>query len=385
MKKILFLAPIPPPFGGPEIENQMLLNTTYFKNNDLIHINSNIRSKLSQKGKLDAKGIYAFIKKYFEILRIFFTHNIDIFYFLLSSNKIGFLRDSIYVLTAWLLGKRIIAHYHGSYFDGFYVNQNKLYKKYIKFVLNKNDKIIIQAKSIKKIFKDLYPLKKLEVVFNGIDLKIYSLSDNREEKYEYFTILFLGSLWFPKGFYDLVLAYEQLFSKYENKIQFLFAGERSQYSVVQSEFLIDPWRRFYQQHGKQISSKINTFVNNCEKYNAKYLGLVFGKEKIKVFQKSDIFVLPSYTEGFSMACLEAMSMGLPVITTPVGALKEIVQDRVNGLITAIGDPTKLMHNIELFMLDDQLRHRISQNNLMYVRENFDIEIISKKLINILNN
>ena len=57
----------------------------------------------------------------------------------------------------------------------------------------------------------------------------------------------------------------------------------------------------------------------------------------EVFPAADAFVMPTHAEGFGFAGVEAMSFGLPVITSPVGAGREIVHEEGSGLLVAAGD------------------------------------------------
>ncbi len=64
---------------------------------------------------------------------------------------------------------------------------------------------------------------------------------------------------------------------------------------------------------------------NKLKANVEFLGGIYGNQKEALFQKSDIFVFPSHYpfEAFGLVNLEAMQVGIPVITTDIGALPEI--------------------------------------------------------------
>ena len=65
----------------------------------------------------------------------------------------------------------------------------------------------------------------------------------------------------------------------------------------------------------------------------------------------DIFVLPSYSEGVSLALLEAMAAGLPVIATAVGGLPEVVEDGVTGLLIPPRDAEALAGALERLLAD----------------------------------
>ena len=69
--------------------------------------------------------------------------------------------------------------------------------------------------------------------------------------------------------------------------------------------------------------------------------MLSGKDKHDAFCSADIFVLPSFTEGFSVAVLEAVAHGLPVITTRVGALPEVIAEKENGMFVSAGNQEEL--------------------------------------------
>jgi len=66
-------------------------------------------------------------------------------------------------------------------------------------------------------------------------------------------------------------------------------------------------------------------------------GPLDGQDLVRRLTESHVFVLPFSYEGFGIACLEAMAWGLPVVGSSAGALKEFVQDGLNGLLVAPGD------------------------------------------------
>ncbi|NLI75787.1 MAG: glycosyltransferase family 4 protein [Candidatus Riflebacteria bacterium] len=74
--------------------------------------------------------------------------------------------------------------------------------------------------------------------------------------------------------------------------------------------------------------------------------------------QADIFCLPSYREGLSVACLEAMAAGLPVVTTDAPGCRESVEPGVSGLLAPVGDAAGLAAALERLICDPDLRHRL---------------------------
>ena len=77
----------------------------------------------------------------------------------------------------------------------------------------------------------------------------------------------------------------------------------------------------------------------------------------KLYAAMDIFVLPSYREGFPVVALEASSMALPVITTFAPGCIDAVENNVNGSLIPIRDSSALADALERYLIDDQLRHK----------------------------
>ncbi|GAB4335149.1 MAG: hypothetical protein Kow0037_14620 [Calditrichia bacterium] len=381
--KILFILPLPPPFAGPEIIASNFIKTKIFSENENLKIIcGNINYSNTVKGSITIHGL-----KNFFILTLKFLFgliNTKIVFLYLSSSKIGFIKDSLFILCAKVLGKKVVCQYHGSNFLNFYNERNPYYKKFISLVLKQTDLILVLGECLRPIFQSINNKLSVDVLPNGINIEeipeIVKIKQGNP-----FTIMFMGHLIFSKGFYDLIKAYQILFKKYGQNIALHFAGENVGYRKTTAEFLSGEYKQLFIEKGRQLDKEAQRFIENADQFNAKYLGFVSGERKWLELHKSSLFVLPSYTEGFSMAVLEAMAAGLPVIVTPVGAMPEIVRDGVNGSLTPVADPEKLAENMEYFIQHPETAQRIGNYNQMYVQQNFDIEIIAQKLLTLLNN
>lgn len=92
---------------------------------------------------------------------------------------------------------------------------------------------------------------------------------------------------------------------------------------------------------------------------------------LKFFRIADVYTLPSYVEGLPIALLEAMSIGIPSISTNVYAIPEAVKDRKTGLLIEPGDAKALASAILTLKDDPALREKLSRDGQSFVLENFD--------------
>ncbi|MDA3053095.1 glycosyltransferase family 4 protein [Campylobacter sp. JMF_01 NE2] len=101
-----------------------------------------------------------------------------------------------------------------------------------------------------------------------------------------------------------------------------------------------------------------------------------------LYKACDIFVLPSYKEGFPRTVLEAMSMSRPCVVSDVSGCVEAVQDGVNGLICKVRNASDLARKIETLLDNESLARKMGQAGRKMVVENYDEKIIAKKYIEI---
>jgi glycosyltransferase involved in cell wall biosynthesis len=87
----------------------------------------------------------------------------------------------------------------------------------------------------------------------------------------------------------------------------------------------------------------------------------------------DIFALPSHTEGLSIATIEAMACGTPVIVTDCGGPTEIVTDGVTGLVVPPCDPRAMANALVRMARDSSLRACLAANGKARARDAFSLD------------
>jgi len=84
-------------------------------------------------------------------------------------------------------------------------------------------------------------------------------------------------------------------------------------------------------------------------------GRVDDQQLQDLYALADVFVLPSYWEGYGIVLLEAMARGLPVVSTNAGAIPEVVEHMKTGVLVASGDTDELAQALKTMMTDEALR------------------------------
>ncbi len=104
-------------------------------------------------------------------------------------------------------------------------------------------------------------------------------------------------------------------------------------------------------------------------------------EIIKMYQASDIYVLPSYREGLPLTLFEAMAAGLPIVASPVNGIPYEIKESENGFLIHYGDDKKFKKRIIELLDNAKLAQKISKNNIKKA-ENYRWNLINKKTLSI---
>jgi glycosyltransferase involved in cell wall biosynthesis len=85
-----------------------------------------------------------------------------------------------------------------------------------------------------------------------------------------------------------------------------------------------------------------------------FVGWVGGEKKTHLLQQCDVLILPSYNEGLPISILEGMSYRMPIISTPVGGIPEIITTNVNGVLVTPGNCDEIFAAIMRYISDRSL-------------------------------
>ncbi len=102
-----------------------------------------------------------------------------------------------------------------------------------------------------------------------------------------------------------------------------------------------------------------------------FTGWVDRGKTTALLESADIVTLPSYAEGMAMSILEGMSYGLCIVCTPVGSLKEVIEDEVTGLVVQPGDISQLSKALARAVSDPTLRAQLGSEAARVFASKFD--------------
>ena len=99
---------------------------------------------------------------------------------------------------------------------------------------------------------------------------------------------------------------------------------------------------------------------------------------------SDVFVLPSFREGFPNSVLEAMACGIPVISTKIGGVVDVIKDGENGVLIEPGNIHHLVGALRRLINDTDYALALGKNALKTIRKNYDINVIARRYVDLYN-
>lgn len=261
----------------------------------------------------------------------------------------SFKRSALFISLAKFLKRKVVIHIHGGGFKEYYEKNTSFVHKN----LLKCDTIIALTEYWKKFFEGL-GFENVIVVPNIVDSPTIQERKCNDGKTH---ILYLGLITKAKGIFDLIdTIYEHKEDLKGNIV--LHIGGNGETETIKK--MIDDYL-------------LQDIVI--------YEGWVSGNKKVELLNNTDVFILPSYTEGLPISILEAMSYSLPVISTPVGGIPEVVRDGENGFLIKPGDKDALFNAIVRLANDEELREKMGNISYSKVQPHFPVNI-SAELVNI---
>lgn len=231
---------------------------------------------------------------------------------------------------------------------------NFILKNIISSILNRSSTILVLASDFKDELStmgvDSNKIHVTTTMFDGSFLK--NTEDKRDDKNT--VILFLSRFVKEKGVYELLNAFKSLHEKTPT-YKLMLAGD-----------------------GPEKTNMQNYVYENNLQDNVEFCGFVRDSKKAKILKSADIFVFPTYYgEGCPVSLLEAMAAGLPIITTPVGGIKDIFINGKHGILLNEVSPKSIRIAIESLLSNKEQLEKIRKTNTKTAWEKYEASIVTK--------
>lgn len=231
------------------------------------------------------------------------------------------------------------------------------------------NKIVAVSFGVQEIVQNDLTSKKVDVIHNGspngmvIDDFInsqYNKSEIREElnilKSD-FVYGFVGRIVGDKGINELIEAFQVLNEEYKNTKLLLIGLYEEELDPLKKETI------------EEIKNNQNIIELGFQKDVKKYLSII------------NVFVSPSYREGFGLSLLEANLMGKPVIATKVTGYTEIVTQGENGFLIPIKNSEELKNKMEWSLLNSEIILKMKDQCINIVKEKYNHVDVLKHALN----
>ncbi len=240
--------------------------------------------------------------------------------------------------------------------------------------LQKFDRIIACTHLEKKILGEKLgiPEKKIKVISMGVDYKKFILPRKHtpkrfkfKQKYfkpnekNYRMVLFCGYKNYEKGAISILKAIPYILKKYR-KVYFVFIGP--------------PTLAFNRELSK-IQKTIEPRVINLTPDNLKGY---YDVKKIAAFNETDVFLMPSRSDAYGIAFLEAWASGKPVIGANIGATPEVIRDKIDGLLVGFDDYVDIADKVVMLLKKKRLSKNLGLEGRNKVQKNFSWDMIAEK-------
>ena len=313
--RLLFVSPLPPPTGG--ISNWMVA-----VRDSALQEAFEIRVVNSSPSAVDVTGTSRLrFGRVADALRILWQVVVELLRFrpdlvhVNTSYFWAFLRDGVAIRMARLAGARTLLHLRGGDFPEWAERSGAFVRSFIRATLRRTDCVIaLTAHTQRWLAADEVEPERVRYLPNFVRLDAIGAPPDRSGRAgKPVEVLFVGWMIEAKGVRELLQAARAL-----PDAHFTLIGppEPSFTATIEAELAA-------------VGDRLRVLPVQSR-------GEVFAH-----YRDADVFVLPTWREGFPNVVIEAMAMGLPVVATPVGAIAEIFEDGRSGLLVPVRDAAAL--------------------------------------------
>jgi glycosyltransferase involved in cell wall biosynthesis len=363
--KILLLAPISASQGGIANWTKLLLNNSTGERVEYKTIDTSVHHRILG-GKPSVVDRIGDLRDSFlrgtKLLANLLMYKPGIVY-LTCAPSVGFaFRDAPQILLSKLLGFKVVIHLRGGNLEGFW-GGGFLRKLLANYGSKAADYIFVMTRDCERLARQKFGNDKVVYIPNYIDINSANEAGNnvpREINKDTFNIIHVGFQCREKGTFEIIEAAKGL----PDKVNILLIG------VVSEE------------NRKAIEDAIQ---KNGVRNSVQLLGTRHKPQLWGYYKNADLFLFPTYSEGFPNVIMEAMLFGLPILATDVGNIAEITDvkgERPAAILLENADPPdpiEIADKIRKLIATIELRRQLSENGLERVKKYYSLKVVIPQL------
>jgi len=286
------------------------------------------------------------------------SHRVDLVHINIA-HRGSTVRKGAIAWLCYLIKIPTVLHLHSFEYGDFFRSLPPLFQRVIRKMFQRADQIIVLGRIWESFLNEELgvSMQKVSILYNAAPGPPELVSRHSGLNRETVRLLFVGQLGARKGVPELLQALSRI-PRPSFAWSITMAGDGDVGGARQSALELG------------ILDRV-TFTGWLD--SAQIRGLL---------ESSDILILPSHAEGFPMAIVEAFAYGVAVISSPVGAIAEIVLNNENGLLVSVGDVNALEQAIEALCLDVQFRERLGLAGRRAWENHLNIETYADRLVEI---
>jgi glycosyltransferase involved in cell wall biosynthesis len=361
-KKILVIGQLPPPVHGSNVMTERLMEALRKNDKPAIIVEKTFSRQLHEVGKRSLGKLFKVPSLYRTIGDVITEEEPEYCIYFITVGLSSLLVDCLMLSKLRKKNVPYILYFHGMGYRKYEGLSIPFLNDFIRKSISSALGGIVLGEGLKKDVNQYISNDKLYVLPNGIPAKTEAPAKRKKSQKD-INVIFLSNLIPTKG-PKVFIAMADKVRKKEPHVRFMLAG-----------------RPASEKYLAELKSYIKD--NGLEK-NVRIIGPVYGEEKDRFLKEADLMVFPTDKDTFALVNIEAMMWSIPVISSPKGAIPEIIRDGVNGYIVDSNNLTLLVDRVLTLVRDPALRCRMGMEGARLFKENYSLEAYTRNLKSALN-
>uniref|UniRef100_A0A832MM61 Glycosyltransferase family 1 protein n=1 Tax=Eiseniibacteriota bacterium TaxID=2212470 RepID=A0A832MM61_UNCEI len=330
--RVLLLGPALAAVSGVSTHLAQLFRSGLAGRFDLLHFQ--VGSEGRREGALQKLARFLFSP--LQLALVILRRRPDIVHLNTSLMPKSFWRDLAYLAVARALGRRVVYQVHGGALPADFAAGRRDWSVVLRRVLSWPDAVVLLARVELDAYRAFVPGQRLELIPNAIELEPLVSMPLHGRSEGPLRLVYLGRFVRTKGVFECCDALASL-AREGHAFAFTMAGSGPEEPSLRAHV-----------EALGLGDRV------------RFVGPRFGDEKIGLWRETDVFLLPTWGEGLPYALLEAMAAGAVPVATRVGAIPDVVEHEVHGMLVAPREPAAIARALARLDEDRALLRRLAE-------------------------